>query len=328
MQETWQALLQAAIRSPEELLATLALDADLLPQAKRAAKLFPLRVPRGFVARMQQGDVHDPLLRQVLPLGLEEIADPHFSTDPLQERLANPLAGLLHKYYGRVLITLTGACAVHCRYCFRRHFPYQENIPSGNKWQAILEYIAKDKTIYEVIFSGGDPLLVNDRHLASCMRDLVRIPHVKILRIHSRLPIVLPERITLDFVNMLAATALQVVMVVHCNHANELDASVAQAMALLRQHGITVFNQSVLLQGVNDSVAALVNLSHGLFKCGILPYYLHLLDKVQGAAHFAVAEQQAKILMRALRAQLSGYLLPKFVREEYGGPSKLPIVDA
>jgi L-lysine 2,3-aminomutase len=326
MQAPWQSLLKAVITSPAELLQELALSPSLLPAAERVAKLFPLRVPRGFVARMQRGDPDDPLLRQVLPLGLEEIEQLDFKQDPLHEQAANPIPGLLHKYQGRVLILLTGACAVNCRYCFRRHFPYQANIPGGETWQAILNYIATDTTIYEVIFSGGDPLLANDSYLAKCIHDLAAIAHLKILRIHSRLPIVLPQRVTTDLVQVLTATALQPVMVVHCNHAHELDDSVAVAMQQLRQQHITVLNQSVLLKGVNDSLAALVNLSLRLFVLGILPYYLHALDKVQGAAHFAVEESQAKVLITKVREQLPGYLVPTLVYEQAGARSKLPML--
>ncbi|MES2998425.1 MAG: EF-P beta-lysylation protein EpmB [Pseudomonadota bacterium] len=325
MQEHWQTLLKEVMTSPAELLEQLRLDTGLLPAARRAALLFPLRVPQGFVSRMQKGDPHDPLLRQVLPLVEEEIVSPGFSQDPLNEKSANPFPGLLHKYHGRVLLTLAGACAVNCRYCFRRHFPYRENIPGGKAWKNILAYILADTTIYEVILSGGDPLLANDDYLASCIQDLARISHLKILRLHSRLPIVLPQRITSDFVKVLTSTSLQPVMVVHCNHANELDDSVASAIELLRQNKVTVLNQSVLLKGVNDSVEALVNLSQRLFEFGILPYYLHLLDKVQGAAHFAVSETKARELISGIHAILAGYLVPKLVKEECGAKSKLSI---
>lgn len=325
MQEQWQTLLKEVITSPSELLDQLTLDKGLLPAAQRAATLFPLRVPRGFVARMEKGNPQDPLLRQVLPLGEEAIQHAGFSPDPLNEKSANPLPGLLHKYPGRVLVTLSGACAVNCRYCFRRHFPYQENIAGGEAWKNILDYIAANTTLYEVILSGGDPLLVNDQHLKKSLEDLSKIRHLKILRIHSRLPIVLPQRITNDFVNVITSTSLKTVMVVHCNHANELDDSVAMAIDRLRQKKITVLNQSVLLKGVNDSVEALVNLSQRLFAGGVLPYYLHLLDKVQGAAHFTVSESQARQLIEKMQASLSGYLVPKLVKEVSGAKSKLPV---
>jgi EF-P beta-lysylation protein EpmB len=318
-------MLKEVITSPVALLDQLNLSTDLLPAALRAAALFPLRVPQSFVSRMQKGDPFDPLLRQVLPLAEEEIESPGFNEDPLNEKSANVLPGLLHKYRGRVLITLTGACAINCRYCFRRHFPYQENIAGGSAWKNILAYLADDSTLFEVILSGGDPLLVNDDYLAKCIDDMATIPHLKILRIHSRLPIVLPQRITPDFLSVLTSTTLQAIMVVHCNHANELDDSVAAAIELLRGKKITVLNQSVLLKGVNDSVEALLNLSHRLFAFGILPYYLHLLDKVQGAAHFAVSEAKARQLIVSMQASLAGYLVPKLVKEEAGAKSKLSI---
>lgn len=325
MQKTWQRLLKQVITDPIELWDRLELNPNLLPAAQRAAKLFPLRVPKDFVARMQKGNPADPLLQQILPLAAEEIITAGFSDDPLQEQVVNPLPGLLHKYHGRVLLTITGACAINCRYCFRRHFPYTENIP-GKVWQDILAYIKADTAIKEVIFSGGDPLLAHDRYLNQCVQDLANIMHLKILRIHSRLPIVLPERITPEFINGFSSTRLQPVLVTHSNHANELDDSVKQAIELLRARKVTVLNQAVLLRGVNDTVEALTNLSQRLFECGILPYYLHILDKVQGAAHFMVAEEKAKQLLMALRERLPGYLVPKCVYEQSGAKSKLPLI--
>lgn len=324
--KNWQILLKEVISDPAELLERLALSANLLPAAQRAAQSFPLRVPAGFVARMQKSNPRDPLLRQVLPLAEEEVAVSGFSHDPLKEQFAKPFPGLLHKYAGRVLLTLSGACAVNCRYCFRRHFPYPKNIPAGEVWQSVLAYIAADSSLVEVILSGGDPLLANDDYLKKCIEDLAAIPHLKILRIHSRLPIVLPERITTDFLDILSATRLQAVMVTHSNHANELDDSVRRAMDRLRERNITLLNQAVLLKGVNDTVEALSHLSYRLFELGILPYYLHLLDKVQGAAHFAVDEAQAKQLGIALREMLPGYLVPRLVYEQGGAKSKLALI--
>ena len=326
MQKQWQTLLKEVITDPAELLDKLELNPNLLPAAQRVAKLFPLRVPIGFLARMQKGCPDDPLLQQVLPLAAEEIAGIGFSHDPLQEHAVNPLPGLLHKYHGRVLLTITGACAINCRYCFRRHFPYAENISGGKAWQDILAYINADISINEVILSGGDPLLANDRYLRKCADDLADIAHLNILRIHSRLPIVLPERITNDFLNWFSSTRLLTILVTHSNHANELDDSVQYAIEKLRARKISVLNQAVLLKGVNDNVEALINLNQRLFACGILPYYLHLLDKVQGAAHFAVPEEKAKQLITALRDRLPGYLAPKCVYEQGGASSKLPVI--
>ena len=325
MQQNWQSALKDVITRPAELLDVLGLNPLLLSAAERGAKLFPLRVPRSFVSRIQKGNPDDPLLRQILPLTEEEIIVPGFSQDPLNEKSTNPVPGLLHKYNGRVLIVLAGACAINCRYCFRRHFPYQDNISGGKSWAAILDYIAADSSIYEVIFSGGDPLLANDNYLAKCMHDLAAIPHLKTLRIHSRLPIVLPQRITPEFASMLTSIRLQAIMVIHCNHANELDHSMAMAIDHLRQKKIIVLNQSVLLRGVNDDVQTLIDLSQRLFEFGILPYYLNLLDKVQGAAHFAVSEEKAKTLVKGMRETLSGYLVPNLVKEQAGAAFKLPL---
>jgi len=321
----WQLLLKEVVTSPIELLTQLNLDADLLPAAQQAAKLFPLRVPQGFISRMKKGDPDDPLLRQVLPLAEEALESPDFTQDPLNESAVNPIPGLLHKYYGRVLITLVGACAINCRYCFRRHFPYQKNIPGKAAWKNIVAYLANNNTIFEVILSGGDPLLAQDEYLKACIHDLASIPHLKILRIHSRLPIVLPQRITLNLLEVLTSTTLQPVMVVHCNHSNELDDSVSAAIALLQEKKIIVFNQSVLLKGVNDSVEALVHLSQRLVAIGIVPYYLHLLDKVQGAAHFAVDEIKAGQLIAGMQNRIAGYLVPKLVKEEAGATAKQSI---
>lgn len=325
IQKNWQSALKDVITSPAKLLEILDLNPNLLSAAERIAKLFPLRVSRCFVSRMEKGNPEDPLLRQILPLTDEEIIAPGFSQDPLHEKNVNPIPGLLHKYKGRVLVVLSGACAINCRYCFRRHFPYQENISGGKTWAAILNYIAMRPSIYEIILSGGDPLLAKDNYLAKCIRELAAIPHLKTLRIHSRLPIVLPQRITSSFARIITATRLQTIMVMHCNHANELDDTVAIAINRLRKNKIIVLNQSVLLRGVNDNAQTLTELSLRLFESGVLPYYLHLLDKVQGAAHFAVSEEKAKILVNNLRENLSGYLVPKLVKEQAPAVFKIPI---
>lgn len=326
MQKNWQRLLKQVITNPAELWDRLELNPNLLPAAQRAAKLFPLRVPKGFVARMQKGNPADPLLQQILPLAAEERTTANFNRDPLQECAVNPIPGLLHKYHGRVLVTLTGACAINCRYCFRRHFPYADNRAGGGAWQKIVTYIASDISIREVIFSGGDPLLTPDHYLQHYANDLASIAHIKILRIHSRLPIVLPERVTPEFLEVFSSTRLQPILVTHSNHANELEDSVQQAIDRLRQRKISVLNQTVLLKGINDHPEVLMNLSQRLFECGILPYYLHLLDQVQGAAHFAVSRAKAKQLITALNERLPGYLVPKCVYEQAGAKSKLPLI--
>jgi EF-P beta-lysylation protein EpmB len=318
----WQQELACAISDPAELLAALHLDPAWLPAAQGAAQLFPLRVPRGFVARMRRGDPRDPLLRQVLPLAEEHLAAPGFSTDPVGDLAAMASPGVLHKYQGRVLLTATGACAVHCRYCFRRHFPYTESSAGTDHWQAALDYLAQEPSLREVILSGGDPLTLSERRLAEFIRAAAGIAHLERLRIHTRLPVVLPERITPELVRTLSSTRLSTVVVIHANHANEIDDAVIDALAPMRAAGVTLLNQSVLLRDVNDSAGALVALSETLFAAGVLPYYLHLLDRVQGAAHFEVPEDEARVLMQQLTSRLPGYLVPRLVREIAGAPAK------
>ncbi len=323
--QNWQQALAQVITNPDELCSHLALDKKALVDAHPAIQQFPLRVPRGFVSRIKKGDLNDPLLLQILPQGIETQNVPGFSKDPVGEQNVNPIPGLLHKYKGRVLLTLSGSCAIHCRYCFRRHFPYAENNPGKNGWNKALEYISQDKGINEVILSGGDPLVVKDDMLREFISALEKITHLKRLRIHTRLPIVIPERITEQFIKSLTQTRLQPVIVFHCNHANEIDDSVMQAFNLLRAANITLLNQSVLLKGINDSVSALVNLSETLFNSGVLPYYLHLLDPVQGSAHFFVEEQKASELVWQLMQELPGYLVPKLVKEVAGAPAKIQL---
>lgn len=324
-QPRWQKILAEGVSSIDELVTILELDATLLAISNAASQQFPLRVPRGFVARMKKGDINDPLLRQILPLQDEIDSHPLYSVDPLQELAANPLPGLLHKYVGRVLITLTGICPINCRYCFRRHFPYLENKPVKENWQQILDYISSDASISEVILSGGEPLLLNDQQLEQRIAQLAMIPHLHTLRFHTRIPIVLPQRITPEFVANLANSRLQIVMVTHCNHPQEIDQSVEQGIKLLRDHQIMLLNQAVLLKGVNDSVETLVSLSHVLFRLGILPYYLHYPDKVQGTHHFTPDITHAQQLMRQVSERLPGYLVPKLVYEQSGAKSKLVI---
>ena len=265
----WQSALAHAIRDPAELLAAVGLGREWLPAAQAAARLFPLRVPRGFVARMRPRDPHDPLLRQVLPLAEECVAVEGFADDPVGDHAAMVAPGVLHKYEGRVLLTVTGACAVHCRYCFRRHFPYAEANPAADQWRGALDYIAADHSISEVILSGGDPLTLSDRRLAGLARELAAMPHLRRLRLHTRLPIVLPERVDDQLLEWLGAAGLKTVVVVHANHANEIDASVQAAFARLKRAGVELLNQSVLLRGVNDNVDALAALSETLFEAGV-----------------------------------------------------------
>jgi EF-P beta-lysylation protein EpmB len=321
----WQRELASAIRDPAELLACLGLEGGQLRLP--TAQDFPLRVPRGFVARMRHGDADDPLLRQVLPLADESQRVPGFGTDPVGDAAAHAACGVLHKYHGRALLVTTGVCAVHCRYCFRRAFPYDEALAARDDWQAALDYLAADASIEEVILSGGDPLVLADHKLAALSARLDAIPHLRRLRIHTRLPIVLPERVCDELLDWLTRTRLATVMVMHANHSNEIDAGVRTALARLRDAGFTLLNQSVLLRGVNDCVDALAQLSAVLFEAGVLPYYLHMLDRVQGASHFEVEEGAAHALHAALKARLPGYLVPRLVREVAGMPYKQPIAD-
>ena len=322
----WQQALASAISDPAELIAALDLDPVYLPAAQASARLFPLRVPLGFLTRMRRGDPYDPLLRQVLPLGEECLDNSGFTADPVGDLAATVAPGVLQKYRGRVLLTATGACAVHCRYCFRRHFPYADARAGSDQWRAALDHLASDTSLQEVILSGGDPLTLSDRRLAEFINAAAEITHVARLRVHTRLPVVLPERVTPELVQVLTSTRLATVVVIHANHPNEIDASVVEALALLRSSGVTLLNQSVLLRGVNDSAEVLTQLSEKLMAAGVLPYYLHLLDRVQGAAHFDVPESEARALIQQLIARLPGYLVPRLVREIAGAPGKQQVI--
>ena len=317
----WQQAWRDAIREPRELLSALGLE-GLVDASCAAAGSFPLRVPRGFVARMRHGDPHDPLLRQVLPLDEELRAVPGFTLDAVGDTAARAGHGVIHKYRGRALLVATGSCAVHCRYCFRRHFPYAEQTAAAGHWSEALGAIRADPSLHEVILSGGDPLSLATPRLAALTDALAGIAHVRRLRIHSRLPIVLPERVDDELADWLARLPWPVAVVVHANHANEFDAPVDAAMARLRAAGASLLNQAVLLRGVNDSLQAQVDLHERGFATGVLPYYLHQLDRVAGAAHFEVDDATARSLHAAMREHLSGYLLPRLVREVAGDASK------
>jgi len=322
---TWQEELASAIRDPVELAARLDLDPTALGCAPDAMAQFPLRVPRPYLARMRRGDAADPLLLQVLPAARELDQIPGYGRDPLHEHTANPVPGLIHKYRGRVLLLPSPACAIHCRYCFRRHYPYQDNTPDTARWEELFAELAADPSIEEVILSGGDPLLVSNRRLSWIVAELAAIPHLQRLRVHTRLPVVIPDRVDEDLPGILAGSRLVPVVVVHANHANEIDTPVAAALCRLADAGITVLNQAVLLRGVNDDTRALAGLSHALLAARALPYYLHLLDPVAGAAHFDVDEARALALLRELAGQLPGYLVPRLVREIPGRPAKTPL---
>lgn len=321
----WQQLWRDAIRDPAELLALLDLPELAGRLSAPAAAQFALRVPRGFAARMRRGDPHDPLLRQVLPVDDEERVVPGFGLDAVGDRDARGGTGVIHKYEGRALLVATGSCAVHCRYCFRRHFPYGEETAAAGQWRDALDYLAADTGIHEVLLSGGDPLSLATGKLEEFTRALGALPHVRRLRLHTRLPVVLPERVDADLLAWLSGLPQQVVVVIHANHANEIDAAVAGALGELKRAGATLLNQAVLLRGVNDRVDTLADLSERLFEAGVLPYYLHQLDRVAGTAHFEVPESESRRLHAALAARLPGYLVPRLVREVAGAPAKLPL---
>jgi EF-P beta-lysylation protein EpmB len=339
----WQTEMAQAITSPEALIEALGLDPALIAPARAAAAQFGLRVPLGYVARMRRGDASDPLLRQVLPIAAEGDVVPEFGPDPIGEQSARRAPGLLQKYQGRALLITTSACAIHCRYCFRREFPYSEQasprlpldqpldqpleqlINKPTRFREALDEIASDPSLEEIILSGGDPLSLSDSRLTSLTDELAKIPHIRRLRLHTRQPVVLPSRVDAGLTAWLQRLPWPVVFVLHANHANEIDDSVRAACAHLREHGVTLLNQAVLLKGVNDNADALVDLSRALFDAGVLPYYLHVLDKVTGAAHFDLPEARAQELAGELAARLSGYLVPRLVREVEGAPAKLSL---
>jgi len=360
----WQELWREAVTDPRELLAILDLEGfadsllgrspsatDTSPSAtdrspsaatamegqERPAKAmdgrerprsdtgFPLRVPRGFVARMQRGDPNDPLLLQVLPQAREFGDVSGFTSDAVGDLAASAAKGVLHKYEGRALLVATGSCAVHCRYCFRRHFPYAEQTAAATGWAEAVAHVGADESIAEVILSGGDPLSLATAKLAELTKALAPIRHLRRLRIHTRLPVVLPERIDDEFSRWLGALPWPTTIVLHANHAHELDASVAAACARMRDCGAVLLNQAVLLRGVNDDAPILADLSERLFDYNVLPYYLHQLDRVAGAAHFEVDDARARALVEELRARLPGYLVPRLVREIAGAPGKTPL---
>ena len=324
--QNWQSQMSDLITSPEELLKQLELSPeDLLSGAILASQQFKLRVPRAFVGKMKLGDALDPLLLQVLPHHLELEEHAGFVTDPLGEEQANQLPGVLHKYKTRFLLTLTGACAIHCRYCFRRHFPYQENLPKNEDWLNIKTYLESQLDINEVILSGGDPLTLSNRKLALWIERLESLKQIKILRIHSRVPIVIPERIDAELISLLKNSRLRIILVIHSNHPAELDNLTCSKLAHLAKHNILVLNQAVLLKGVNDSAQTLVDLSYRLFEAQVLPYYLHVLDKVKGAHHFDLGAEKIDQIYKDVLASLPGYLVPKLVREVAGEKNKTPL---
>ena len=325
-QSSWRRSLATAIRDVDTLVRALQLPDEWIQTATDAVKSFPVLVPRSFVARMRVGDPHDPLLKQVLPVVEEGVTQPGFVLDAVDDHAARKAPGLLQKYEGRVLLMASGACAVNCRYCFRRHYPYSEEPRRLDDWEPALAAIESDSSIHEVILSGGDPLTLPDERLKLLIERLEQIDHLTRLRIHSRLPIVLPDRVNSELLDQLRNTRLQPVMVVHANHPHEIEGDCTEALRQLVRAGVPTLNQAVLLRGVNDNVAALAGLCERLVDVGVMPYYLHLLDRVVGTAHFEVPEATGVELIAALRSRLPGYAVPQLVREIAGELSKSPVL--
>ncbi len=318
----WRGQLREGYRDPNALLQDLGLPPLPLPEDRP----FPLRVPRAYVARMEPGNANDPLLLQVLPHVSENQTDAGYSVDPVGDLDSRSAPAVLHKYAGRALVVTTGACAIHCRYCFRQHFPYAGQTVSPRRWSEALAYLAGADDIHEVILSGGDPLMLSTHHLQTMTSDLAELPHIRRFRVHTRMPIVLPDRVTDGLLDWLKVLPWPVTLVVHANHPNEFEASVERAISRLRESGAHVLNQAVLMRGINDSADALATLMERGFEAGVLPYYLHLLDRVAGASRFEVEELTARKLMDELRLRLPGYLVPRLVREQGGQPYKLPVL--
>jgi EF-P beta-lysylation protein EpmB len=318
---SWQKELVNAVKNPVQLLQLLEIAPETAQLSEIARKSFAMIVPMPFINKMKKGDITDPLLQQVLPIKSEEQINEGYSLDPLGEH-QNGIQGALHKYKSRILLILKSGCAVNCRYCFRRHFPYQDNNLNKQQFAEVLKYLKDHPEVNEVILSGGDPLMSKDEFLQFIVSELDQLPQLKRLRIHTRLPVVIPQRITDDLCQILKSSRLKVIFVLHINHANEIDSLFSEAMQKLHQAGIQLLNQSVLLKGVNDNCGALVKLSEALSQVNILPYYLFLLDKVQGAQHFDLTTERALQLMKEISVELPGYLVPKLSREIAGEKSK------
>ena len=325
-ENSWQRELRQAVRDASELCRRLGLPPSLAAEAAGGSGEFPTFVTPAYLRRMRPGDPNDPLLRQVMP-AVEETDDvPGFTADPVGDEQATLEPGVLQKYAGRALLVTTGVCAVHCRYCFRRHFPYQEIPHSEKAWDRAWETIAADPSLTEVILSGGDPLMLVDAKLTALASKIAAVPHVKRLRIHTRMPVMIPSRVNDELIAWLTDSSLTPIMVIHANHAQEIDCDVAAATDRLRAAGVTLLNQAVLLRGVNDSFRSQADLSHRLIEIGVVPYYLHQLDRVAGAAHFEVPESVGKQIVNQLREQLPGYMVPRYVQEVPGELSKTAIV--
>ncbi len=320
--DAWQTILKAAFRSPEELAAELQLPTSMAITARGAHDQFRLFAPQPFVDLMERGRTDDPLLLQIWPAPAELQIHPDEKPDPVGDAQAHVMPGVLQKYSGRALLVLTGACAVHCRYCFRRNWSYDESPGSLVQWEPSLAAIEADPSIHEVILSGGDPFMWDDEKLARLVERIEQMQHVSRLRIHTRMPVVLPQRVTPELLSALSTSSLRTVVVVHANHHRELSQLVQQAMERMAAQGFTLLNQSVLLAGVNDTANELVQLSERLIECSVLPYYLHQLDRVTGSSHFDVSIDRGRALIAEMRRRLPGYLVPRYVRETPGEQAK------
>ncbi len=314
--------MRAAFRRLGDLAKHLQLPPDSTQSGQAAAEDFPLFVPREFAAKMQPGNLADPLLRQVMPIEQETIVTQGFTANPVGDHEATLTPGLLQKYHGRALMVTTGACAVHCRYCFRRHFPYGEGPKGIDAWSAALEAIHADRSLHEILLSGGDPLTLTDGILRQLAEKIAAASHIRRLRVHTRLPVMIPSRVNDQLLSWLTGTRLRPFMVVHVNHPHELGEDVAAALARLSEAGIPLLNQSVLLAGVNDNAETLIELSEKLLDLNVMPYYLHQLDRVQGAAHFEVDREQGLRILETMRSRLPGYGVPRYVEEIAGDTSK------
>ncbi|GAB3480010.1 EF-P beta-lysylation protein EpmB [Marinomonas epiphytica] len=319
---SWSEHLSQAITDLPTLISLLGLPQDLIEQGEQAHQAFKLLIPRPYLERMEYGNPNDPLLQQVLPIAQEMLEVPGYVKDPLAEAEHNPQKAIVHKYKNRLLVITTGHCAVNCRYCFRRHFPYGENQLAQAEWQSVMDYLLAHPEINEVILSGGDPLMMKDKLLADKVKKLESLPQIKRLRIHSRLPVVIPQRVCDDLLDWVKNTRLDIIMVWHINHANEIDQALVNSAKRLTAQGVTLLNQGVLLKGVNDTVAAQVNLNEALFSASIMPYYMFTLDPVEGASHFDIPIAEAQKLMGQVAAELPGYLMPKLAKEIPGKTAK------
>ncbi|WP_328986247.1 EF-P beta-lysylation protein EpmB [Thiorhodovibrio winogradskyi] len=324
----WHADLRTGIRDLPRLCQLLDLDPALIAEGKAAAASYPLSAPRAWLDLIEPGNPDDPLLRQILPTLAETRPHPDFGPDPVGDQNARQTSGLLCKYPGRALLLVTGACPIHCRYCFRRCFPFAASMNHPDQATRALAAIAARPDLSEVILSGGDPLLLNDRSLGWLLGALESIGHLKRIRLHTRIPTTLPSRIDATLCRLLGGGRLPCVLVTQTNHPRELGEAAATALARLQRAGITLLNQSVLLRGVNDSPEILRDLSERLFALGVMPYYLHLLDQVTGSAHFALPLTSCVKIAKELRAQMSGYLMPRVVIEQLGANSKTPLDQA